>query len=139
MRRAGRKTVICPARDDVDLGADAQNQPVSPVHDVQPINRKRGDLACGSFGLSAPFSASALSCPSWKSRPKHRWANGKGGLEMLRASAVLIAVAFAASAGSLQTKGETLFRECEFKAAARAFELALTEQPKSALLHFWAG
>ena len=35
--------------------------------------------------------------------------------------------------------GEALFRDCEFKAAAHAFEQALTNEPGNARLHFWLG
>ena len=35
--------------------------------------------------------------------------------------------------------GEALFQECEFKAAARLFEHALTNEPGNARLHFWLG
>ena len=58
---------------------------------------------------------------------------------MVRAAAILLAIACSAVAGSLQADGEALFRECEFKAAARAFERALTSQPGNARLHFWLG
>ena len=58
---------------------------------------------------------------------------------MGRATAVLFALAWAAAAGSVPTDGEALFRECEFKAAARSFERALTKEPGNARLHFWLG
>ena len=58
---------------------------------------------------------------------------------MGRVAAVLFALAWAAVAGSLPTDGEALFRECEFKAAAHAFERALTSEPGNARLHFWLG
>jgi hypothetical protein len=35
--------------------------------------------------------------------------------------------------------GESLFKACEFKAAAREFERALVREPGSARLHFWVG
>jgi hypothetical protein len=51
---------------------------------------------------------------------------------MLRIAAILLAIAWAAVAGSLPMDGEALFRQCEFKAAAHAFEHALTNQPQRA-------
>ena len=56
---------------------------------------------------------------------------------MLRIAAILLAIAWAAVAGSLPMDGEALFRQCEFKAAAHAFEHALTNQPGNARIHFW--
>jgi len=38
-----------------------------------------------------------------------------------------------------QSDGESLFRTCQFKAAARKFEEALLALQNSASLHFWAG
>ncbi len=58
---------------------------------------------------------------------------------MRRATAVLFAMAWAAGAESRQSDGEALFRECEFKAASRAFENALTKDPANPQLHFWLG
>jgi tetratricopeptide (TPR) repeat protein len=56
-----------------------------------------------------------------------------------RATTLLFAIAWSAIAGSPATDGEALFRECEFKAAAHAFERALSAEPSSARLHFWLG
>ena len=58
---------------------------------------------------------------------------------MTRAAIILLAIAWPAVAGSPQTDGEALFRECEFKAATRAFEQALATEPGRASLHFWLG
>jgi hypothetical protein len=58
---------------------------------------------------------------------------------MARAAAVLLALAWAAVAGSFPGDGEALFRECEFKAAVHSFEHALTKEPGDARLHFWLG
>ena len=57
---------------------------------------------------------------------------------MVRA-AILLTVAWTALAGSLETDGQALFQDCEFKAAAHAFEQALTNDAGSAPLHFWLG
>jgi len=56
-----------------------------------------------------------------------------------RATALLFAIAWSAIAESPLMDGEALFWDCEFKAAAHAFERALTAEPGSARLHFWAG
>ena len=59
---------------------------------------------------------------------------------MLRSVLLFFAIAWGAIAAStLQTDGEALFQECEFKAAARWFERALGNDPANARLHFWAG
>jgi tetratricopeptide (TPR) repeat protein len=65
---------------------------------------------------------------------------------MLRSTAALLLIAWAALAGSKpqppvrpQADGESLFYACEFKAAARAFERDLVREPGSARLHFWLG
>jgi len=58
---------------------------------------------------------------------------------MGRTAAVLFAMARLALAGSFPSDGEALFRDCEFKAAARVFQQALTNEPGSARLHFWLG
>ena len=58
---------------------------------------------------------------------------------MLRIAAIFLTIAWAAAAGSPQTEGEALFRECEFKAAARSFEHALVNEPGNARLQFWLG
>ena len=57
---------------------------------------------------------------------------------MVRA-AILLTMAWAALAGSLERDGQALFQDCEFKAAAHAFEQALTNDAASAPLHFWLG
>ncbi len=74
----------------------------------------------------------------WKRRPAHEIGR-RGGPALVRAAAILFAIAWAAVAGSPETDGEALFRECEFKSAAHAFERALTSEPGSARLHFWLG
>ena len=51
----------------------------------------------------------------------------------------LTAISCAAAGASLQRDGEALFKECEFKAAARVFEHALASEPESPRLHFWLG
>jgi tetratricopeptide (TPR) repeat protein len=38
-----------------------------------------------------------------------------------------------------ESDGQSLFLDCEFKQAARAFERALAEQPDRAVLHYWLG
>ena len=48
---------------------------------------------------------------------------------MGRATTVLFALVWAAVAGSFSTDGKALLRECQFKAAAHSFELALTKEP----------
>ena len=53
--------------------------------------------------------------------------------------AILLAMTWAAVAGSLPTDGQALFRQCEFKAAAHAFEHRLAQEPENAALHFWLG
>ena len=58
---------------------------------------------------------------------------------MRRTAAILLAISCAAAAASPQKDGETLFKQCEFKAAARVFEHALAREPESARLHFWLG
>ncbi len=61
---------------------------------------------------------------------------------MLRTGAMLLLLPWAVMAGSPawpQTRGESLFYECEFKAAAREFARALISMPQSAELHFWLG
>jgi tetratricopeptide (TPR) repeat protein len=58
---------------------------------------------------------------------------------MGHAAGILLAISCVASAASLQKNGEALFQQCEFKAAARAFEHALASEPESAQLHFWLG
>jgi len=58
---------------------------------------------------------------------------------MLRGACILLVISYAAPAASLQKDGEALFRECEFKAAARAIEHALATGPETAQLHFWLG
>lgn len=58
---------------------------------------------------------------------------------MVRSVCILLAISYAATAASLQKDGETLFQECEFKAAARVFGHALATKPESAQLHFWLG
>ncbi len=58
---------------------------------------------------------------------------------MVRSFIVTFAIAWAAAAASPKQDGEALFHDGEFKAAARAFEQALTSEPDSARLHFWAG
>ena len=55
----------------------------------------------------------------------------------MRSAAIALAIAWAAAAESLPTDDEALFGECEFKAAAHAFERALTSEPGNARLHFW--
>jgi hypothetical protein len=73
--------------------------------------------------------------------------NGAGGRskqiegEVLKwgAAAVLLALAWAAAAGSFRADGEALFWECEFKAAVHSFEHVLTKDPGNARLHFWLG
>jgi len=58
---------------------------------------------------------------------------------MKRGTAVLFALASAAAAASVSSDGEALFRECEYKAAAHAFEHRLQKEPGNARLHFWLG
>ncbi len=58
---------------------------------------------------------------------------------MGRVTVVLFALASAAFAASTQGDGEALFRESEFKAAARTFERSLTKDPGNARLHYWLG
>jgi tetratricopeptide (TPR) repeat protein len=58
---------------------------------------------------------------------------------MRRATVVLFALVSAAVAASFPSDGEDLFRECEFKAAAHAFEQRLTKEPGNARLYFWLG
>ena len=53
----------------------------------------------------------------------------------MRSAAIALAIAWAAAAESLPTDDEALFGECEFKAAAHAFEQALTSEPGNARLH----
>jgi tetratricopeptide (TPR) repeat protein len=64
-------------------------------------------------------------------------------------SVILLASAAVGSAASISgsadiaaqwsADGRFHFFACEFKEAARAFENALTEQPDSAVLHYWLG
>jgi tetratricopeptide (TPR) repeat protein len=57
-----------------------------------------------------------------------------------RQAVLLIAITWAAMADSPpRMDGEALFREAEFKAAARWFERALINEPASARCHYWAG
>jgi len=58
---------------------------------------------------------------------------------MARTAVILFAISCAAAGASLQRNGEALFKECEFKAAARVFEHALASEPESPQLHFWLG
>jgi len=58
---------------------------------------------------------------------------------MGRITAALFAMASAALAGSFPAEGEALFRECDFMAAVRSFERAVTKEPGNARLHFWLG
>ena len=58
---------------------------------------------------------------------------------MGRVTIALFALASAAFAASPQGDGEALFRETEFKAAARTFERSLAKDPGNARLHYWLG
>ncbi len=57
----------------------------------------------------------------------------------MRMAISLLAIAWAAFGASPKRDGQELFYQADFKAAARAFEQALTNEPASARLHFWAG
>jgi len=80
-----------------------------------------------------------LVLPKFENRPRRCGADRGGGPDVVRAAALLLAITWADVAGSLQTEGESLFKEREFKAAAHAFERALTNKPGTARLHFWLG
>ena len=58
---------------------------------------------------------------------------------MVRTTVVLLAISCGAAAASFQKDGEALFKESEFKAAARVFQNALATDPDNAQLHFWLG
>ena len=77
---------------------------------------------------------------------KAAWYDGIPPREVLvvRFASALFLISCVALAGwkpepASQSDGESLFRACQFKAAARKFEEALLASQNSARLHFWAG
>ena len=85
--------------------------------------------------LIAPLRFCLVACS--RMCPPHVDGDYRG--DVVRAAALLFAMAWTAIAGSARPGGETLFKQCEFKAAARVFEHALIREPGSARLHFWLG